>query len=38
VPETFDKIVPEVSVTAEADFAPLLELGPAHRADLAGVK
>jgi hypothetical protein len=37
VPETFDEIVPEVPVTAEADFAPLQELGTTERADLTEV-
>ena len=37
VPETFDEIVPDNSLTAEADFAPLQELGPAERADLTEV-
>jgi tetratricopeptide (TPR) repeat protein len=36
-PETFDEIMPESPVTAEADFAPLPELGPAARADLTEV-
>jgi Ion channel len=37
VPETFDEIVPDSPLTAEADFAPLQELGPAERADLTEV-
>ena len=37
VPEAFDEIMPESPVTAEADFAPLPELGPAERADLTAV-
>jgi len=37
VPETFDEILPAVPATAEADFAPLQELGTAERADLTEV-
>src|SRR4029453_13132010 len=37
VPDTFDEIVPDSPLTAEADFAPLQELGPAERADLTAV-
>jgi exonuclease VII small subunit len=37
VPDTFDEIVPDSPLTAEADFAPLQELGPAERADLTEV-
>jgi exonuclease VII small subunit len=37
VPDTFDEIVPDRPLTAEADFAPLQELGPAERADLTEV-
>jgi hypothetical protein len=36
VPETFDEIVPEVPVTAGADFAPLPELGPTEHTDTMG--
>ena len=37
VPETFDETLFERAVTAEADFAPLLDLGPGERADLTEV-
>jgi hypothetical protein len=37
VPETFDEIMPDSPGTAEADFAPLLELGPTERTDLTEV-
>jgi hypothetical protein len=36
-PEAFDEIMPESPVTAEADFAPLPELGLADRTDLTAV-
>jgi hypothetical protein len=36
-PESFDEIMPESPVTAEADFVPLPELGPADRTDLTAV-